>query len=69
MPDDIASKIEESAQGPQRVRTDAGEVQAHPLPDLIEADKYVASRDAVSASPNRTHRGLRFNTLKPPGSV
>ncbi len=69
MPDDIASKIEESAQGPQRVRTDAGEVQAHPLPDLIEADKYLAGRDAVSAASNRTHRGLRFNTIKPPGSV
>ena len=69
MPDDIAAKIEEAAEGPQRVRTDAGEVQSHPLPDLIEADKYLASRDAVSAASNRTHRGLRFNVLKPPGSV
>lgn len=69
MPDDIAAKIEEAAAGPQRMRTDAGEAQSHPLTDLIEADKYLASRDAVSASANRTHRGLRFNVLKPPGSV
>ena len=50
MPDDIAAKIEEAAEGPQRVRTDAGEVQSHPLPDLIEADKYLASRDAGALS-------------------
>jgi hypothetical protein len=66
MPDDIAAKIESTPDGPRRVRTDAGEVESQPLPDLIEADKYLASRDAVSAS---AHRGLRFNTLKPPGSV
>lgn len=69
MPDDIVAKIESTAEGPSRVRTDAGEVESQPLADLIEADKYLASRDAVSASANRTHRGLRFNVLKPPGSV
>jgi len=69
MPDDIAAKIETTAEGPRRVRTDAGEVESQPLPDLIEADKYLASRDAVDAGTNRTHRGLRFNVLKPPGSV
>lgn len=67
MSDDVANKIEQSAQGPRRVRTDAGEVEAHSLPDQIEADKYLASRAAVSSS--NTHRGLRFNVLKPPGTV
>ena len=69
MPDDIADKLEQAAQNPRRVRTDAGEVEAHSLADVIEADKYLASRQAVDAGTNRTHRGLRFNVLKPPGSV
>jgi hypothetical protein len=69
MPDDIAGKIETTAEGPRRVRTDAGEVESQPLPDLIEADKYLASRTAVDAGSNRSHRGLRFNVLKPPGTV
>jgi hypothetical protein len=67
MSDDVANKIESSAQGPRRVRTDAGEVEAHPLLDQIEADKYLAARAAVSGG--NTHRGLRFNVLKPPGTV
>ena len=67
MSDDVASKIEESAQGPRRIRTDAGEAEAHPLPDQIEADKYLSARAAMSSS--NTHRGLRFNVLKPPGTV
>lgn len=67
MSDNVVNKIEEAAQGPRRVRTDAGEVEAHPLPDQIEADKYLASRAAVSGG--NAHRGLRFNVLKPPGTV
>jgi len=69
MSDELANKIDSTAQGPKRVRTDAGEVEAHSLADMIEADKYLASRDAVSESSTRTHRGLRFNVLKPPGTV
>jgi hypothetical protein len=67
MSDEIASKIDTTAQGPASVTTDAGTVVAQSIPDMIEADKYLASRAAVGAT--NTHRGLRFNTLKPPGSV
>jgi hypothetical protein len=66
MSDEIADKISEAAQSPQRVRTDAGEVEAHDLSQLIEADKYLASRNAASATNKR--RGLRFNKLIPPGA-
>jgi hypothetical protein len=55
------------AQGPKRVRTDAGEVESQSLADMIEADKYLAARNATAAT--NTHRGLRFNKLIPPGSV
>lgn len=61
MPDDISESIESAAKSPKRVRTDAGEVEAHPLPDQIEADKYLASKAAAS----QKTRGLRFNQLSP----
>jgi hypothetical protein len=67
MSDELASKIDTVAQGPASVRTDAGEVTAQSIPDMIEADKYLASRNAVGA--RNTHRGLRFNKIIPPGSV
>jgi len=67
MSDEIATKIDTVAQGPASVQTDAGTVVAQSIPDMIAADKYLASRAAVGAT--NTHRGLRFNTLKPPGSV
>lgn len=67
MSDELANKIDTTAQGPKRVRTDAGEVEAHSLAEMIEADKYLAARAATAAT--NTHRGLRFNVLKPPGTV
>lgn len=67
MSDELADKIDSTAQGPKRVRTDAGEVESHSLAEMIEADKYLASRAATAAT--NTHRGLRFNVLKPPGTV
>jgi hypothetical protein len=67
MSDELASKIDSVAQGPASVRTDAGEVTAQSLPDMIEADKYLAGRNATAAG--NTHRGLRFNKVIPPGTV
>jgi hypothetical protein len=67
MSDEVTDKIESNAQGPRRVRTDAGEVEAHPLPDQIEADKYLRAKAAADGG--SSHRGLRFNVLKPPGTV
>jgi hypothetical protein len=65
MSDELASKIDTVAQGPKRVRTDAGEVESQSLSDMIEADKYLAARNATAAS----NRGLRFNKLIPPGTT
>ena len=67
MSDELASKIDSVAQGPASVRTDAGEVVAQSIPDMIEADKYLASRNATAAS--NSHRGLRFNKIIPPGTT
>jgi len=65
MSDELAGKIDTVAQGPASVRTDAGEVVAQSIPDMIEADKYLAARNATAAS----NRGLRFNKLIPPGTT
>jgi hypothetical protein len=63
MSDDIESAIRENAQRPARVSSDAGTVVQHSLPDQIEADKYLATKDAVQ----KRQRGLRFNKFVPPG--
>lgn len=65
MADTIQEKITEQALSAiDRVKTDAGEVQATKLSDLIEADRYLRS---VNASKNPTG-GLRIRKLVPPGA-
>lgn len=63
MSDELADKILETASGPARVRTDAGEVEAQDVLAQIEADKYLAAKAAA----NRPSRGLRFNQMVPGG--
>lgn len=64
MADEITDAIEQAAQEPKRVKGDMGEVEAHPIRELIEADKYMRSKEAAS---KRTG-GLRFTKLVPPGA-
>jgi len=64
MADDLKDKIRENAQGPAKVAGDAGSVEQHKLADQIEADKYLASKEAAKTK----SRGLRFNKLVPPGA-
>ena len=63
MADDLKDTIRENAQGPARAVGDAGSVEQHELTDQIEADKYLASKEAAKSK----SRGLRFNKLVPPG--
>jgi hypothetical protein len=65
MSDEVSDALKAAAQQPKRVRTDAGEVEAHDLAQQIEADKYLASKAATW----NTHRGLRFNRIIPPGTI
>jgi hypothetical protein len=69
MSDELRQKIAETASGPSRVRTDAGEVEAQDLGAMIEADKYLSARSAATNSGSNTRRGLRFNKLIPPGTT
>lgn len=65
MSDEVSDALKAAAQQPRRVRTDAGEVEAHDLDQQIAADKYLASKAAAS----QANRGLRFNKLIPPGTI
>jgi hypothetical protein len=60
----LENKIRENAEGPAKASGDAGSVEQHPLPDQIEADRYLASKEAAK----KPRRGLRFNKLVPPGA-
>jgi hypothetical protein len=62
MADDLEAKIRQNAEGPAKASGDAGSVEQHPLPDQIEADRYLASKEGVKSK----KRGLRFNKLVPP---
>lgn len=64
MADDLDETIEENAKGPAKASGDTGSVEQHKLAEQIEADRYLASKDAAK----KPNRGLRFNKLVPPGA-
>lgn len=57
--------IEELATAAQVTESDGVKVQERPLPEVIEAQKYLDGKTAA----RKKHRGLRFTKLIPPGSV
>ena len=60
----LEETIRENAQKPAEVSSDAGSVKQHSLKDQIEADRYLAAKEAANSS----KRGLRFNKFVPPGA-
>ena len=63
MADDLDDTILQNAQGPANASGDAGSVEQHALADQVEADRYLASKQAARSK----RRGLVFNQLVPPG--
>ena len=63
--EDLEQTIRENAAGPQQASGDSISVRQHSLKELIEADRYLASRKAM------TGRGLGLRLIKivPPGAV
>ena len=61
---DLEQAIRDNASGPARAQGDSGSVQQHPLPDQIEADRYLASKDATRAK----GLGIKLVQLSPPGA-
>jgi len=60
---DLANTIRRNAKGPRRARGDAGEMEQHSLREQIEADQYLASKDAA-----RKGLGVRRTKMVPPGA-
>ena len=64
MADDFDQTIRENAQGPAEAHGDSGGIKQHSLPDQIEADRFLASKQAMKSKA----RGLRFTKIRPPGA-
>lgn len=64
MADELDDTIRKNAEGPAKVAGDAGSVEQHKLSELIEADKFLASKEAAKSK----RRGLAFNKFVPPGA-
>ena len=65
MADSIQERIEEDATlGIESVSDETGQVTKTPLKDLIEADRYLAAKQAGG----KKHFGLRMTKLVPPGT-
>jgi transposase len=64
MADDIEQSIRENAQRPAKTSVDSVNVEQHSLADQIEADRYLASKQATRSK----RLGLRFTKVIPPGA-
>lgn len=64
MADDLEQSIRENATGPAKAAGDSGSMEQHSLKDQIEADRYLASKEAAKSK----SRGLRLSKLVPPGA-
>ena len=64
MTDDLADTIRENAAQPAKASGDSGSMEQHSLVDQIEADRYLASKQAMKKGP-----GFRMTRLSPPGAV
>lgn len=64
MPDDNDKTLAEAAQEPAEVTVDGQTVKQHKLADQIEADRYLASKDAA-----RKGLGMRMTKVVPPGAA
>ncbi len=68
MPPDSSSDDEalrDAAKQPAKAAVDGQSVEQHPLPDQIEADRYLAAKDAA----RKPGLGVKFAKLVPPGTT
>ena len=64
MPDDVRQAITDSAKGPAKAAVDGQSVEQHALRDQIEADRYLAGKEAT----RKTGLGVKLVRLEPPGA-
>ncbi|MBX3356492.1 MAG: hypothetical protein KF724_12420 [Phycisphaeraceae bacterium] len=66
LPDaNLEQKIRDAAAGPARASNETGSVDQQPLGELIDADRYLASKEAAT----NPRKALRFTKLVPPGAA
>ena len=61
----LEQAIRDNAAGPAKAAGDSGSVEQDSLKDQIEADRYLASKDAA----RKPGLGIKFAKIVPPGSV
>ena len=61
----IDQNIRENAGGPKRASGDAGSVEQHDLKDQIDADRYLASKEAAK----KKGLGIKVTKAIPHGTV
>jgi hypothetical protein len=66
MADDLKEAIKQNAEGPESAEADGVRVKQHSLQDQIEADKYLAGKDAASKNPAKAFARVKIVS---PGTV
>jgi len=66
MADDLKDTIKQNAEGPKQAGADGVNVRQHSLDDQIEADKYLAGKEAVSKNPAKAFARVK---IVPPGTA
>ena len=64
MADELEDNIRQNAAGPKRARGDSAEMEQHPLPDQIAADRYLEGKKATRSK----RLGIVMKKLVPPGT-
>ncbi|MBI1373649.1 MAG: hypothetical protein GC159_13045 [Phycisphaera sp.] len=65
MAEDLKDSIRENAEAPAEAAADGQHVKQHPLPDQIEADRYLESKQAA----RKKGLGIKLVKLSPPGAA
>lgn len=65
MPDELEQAIKDNAAGPAKASVDGQSVEQHGLRDQIEADRYLAGKEAT----RKKGLGVKLVNLEPPGAV
>jgi len=65
MAEDLTDAIKQNAEGPKQASADGVSTQQHSLADQIEADKYLASKEAMK-SPAKAFARVK---IVPPGTT
>jgi len=66
MADDLKDTIKQNAEGPESAEADGVKTKQHGLREQIEADKYLAGKDAASRNPTKAFTRVK---IAPPGTV